>query len=42
MAGEYTDLKNRTYKIIHKISCVEDQFEREARIMEDLYRVLHS
>jgi len=37
--AEYTDLKNRTYKIIQKISCADDQSERETRIMEELYRV---
>jgi hypothetical protein len=38
--AEYTDMKNRTYQIIHKISCVDNPTEREARIMEELYRVL--
>lgn len=39
--AEYTDLKNNTYRIIQSVSCetTEDRQEREAQILEDLYRV---
>lgn len=37
---EYTDLKNRTHKVIHSIACSEcDLKELEERISEDLYNI---
>lgn len=42
MLEQYTDVKNNTYAIIHKI-LIDKQVskeEREQRIVEELYRIL--